>query len=166
MTVYDKIIDVLSSRNIEYKEIKHEVVSSCEHSMKMRRDAGLKWEWSKCIMMKASKTWRYFLVVTLHSQEINKKNLRPVMWEKDFRFCNEQELLDHMWVERGCVYPFGHDKSILTLVDEQIFDNDLFIFNPGDPERSIEIKTEDLKYIYSEDYPDVLYFDSEFFWNA
>ena len=157
---YNRITKVLHDEGIEYKEIDHEATTSCEHSQEMRKAQGIEGLGSKCVLMKASKSGRTFLVVTSGTVDIHKRMLKPVMGEKDFRFADKETLKELMQVEPGCAYPFSHNPEILTLVDEEIFKHDHFAFTPGTKEKSIQVKTEDLKKIYDKHYPEVMYFSS------
>lgn len=157
---YNKITKILKDENIPFKEIEHEATTSCDHSKALRSAQGLDGIGSKCVLMKASKSGRTFLVVTTAETEIHKRMLKPVMGEKEFRFADHETLKELMEVEPGCAYPFSHNPQILTLVDESIFEHEYFIFNPGLHTKSIQVKTADLKKIYDKYYPEVMYFNS------
>lgn len=158
---YSRIVNILQEEKIPFQEIDHEATTSCEHSTEMRKAQGLDGVGSKCVLMKASKSGRVFLAVTMGSVDIHKKMLKPVLGEKEFRFADREMLNELMEVEPGCAYPFSHNPEILTLVDEEIFKHEYFIFTPGLHTKSIQVKTADLKKIYDKHYPNVMYFSSK-----
>lgn len=158
--LYETIITILKETTTPYEEFEHEASVTCEESAAVR--GGIDGVGSKNILMKASKTGRYFLCVTLANAKIGKQELRPVMGEKEFRFVTEEEMHGlYPGAERGAVPPIGHPFDFLTLIDEAIFTHDFFLFNPGVHTKTIRVKTSNLRSIYTKKYSNVLFFSSE-----
>ncbi|MDI6721865.1 MAG: YbaK/EbsC family protein, partial [Candidatus Aenigmarchaeota archaeon] len=49
--------------------------------------------------------------------------------------------------EPYCAIPFGYNKEVIIVVDDDIFKHDKFIYSPGPPEKTIEIDTKDVSKI-------------------
>ena len=143
--MYKNIKKILE--NFEHKEISHEISCSCEDSKKFREEAGLSWIWSKNIVFHCK--WNFYLVTTTWEKQIKARFFKKDFWSKDIRFATQDEITN-LWLWKiWSISPFGFDNSeIPVFVDEEIFEHDFFMFNPADPEKTIQIKTEDLRKIY------------------
>jgi Ala-tRNA(Pro) deacylase len=144
--VYQAIKDLLQSMGISYDEIEHAPVGSCEESLAFRGQAGWTGASSKCILLKAK--GKYYLLVTTAEKEIKARLFKKEFGTKDIRFANREELMDVTGCDPGSVPPFGHKDPLLPFyVDEDIFREEHFMFNPAISTRSLRIRTEDLKRI-------------------
>ena len=149
MSQYEKIIQILKDLNISFNEISHEASTSCEHSAELRKNAGLEWVWSKNIVFHAK--WKFYLVTTLWTKDIKARKFKKEFGTKDIRFATQDEITSlWLWVI-GSIAPFGFENvEVPVYVDSEIFEHDYFMFNPADPCKSVRVKTEDLKNIYSQ----------------
>lgn len=148
--VYENIKDTLAKAGVDYDEIDHEEVKTTDESKEERAKKG--WTTgigSKNILFHAKS--KFYLVVTVAGKEIKAKKFKKEFGTKDIRFAYEDELKDSTGCEIGAVPPFGHfNKELPIYVDKEIFEHDYFMFNPALHVKSIRIKSDDLKKIYSE----------------
>lgn len=142
---YNKIIEIISQ--FEYQELSHIETISCENSAKVRKEAWLIWIWSKNLLFHCK--WKFYLVTTIWTKDIEARNFKKEFWSKDIRFATKEELFDLLEANIWSVPPFWFSSSNLPIyIDQEIFEHEYFIFNPSVPTRSIQIKTSDLKQIY------------------
>jgi len=143
----NKIYNILKDLEIDFDEISHEVSTSCEHSKKLRTEAWLEWVWSKNIVFHCK--WNFYIVVTMWDREIKARKFKKEFWSKDIRFANFDEIKENIDGTIGCIPSFGFkNEDIPVYVDLDIFENEFFMFNPDDPEKTIRLKTSDLKKVY------------------
>ncbi|MDD2486755.1 MAG: YbaK/EbsC family protein [Candidatus Gracilibacteria bacterium] len=157
MSLYDNIIDILKGLGIKYQEINHEESHSCEQSKKFRDEAGLDGLGSKNIVFHAK--GRFYILTTYGDKQIKARNFKHEFGTKDIRFASQDEIFDEISGKIGSIPPFGFEnETIPVFVDAEIFDSEFFMFNPGNPEKSIRISTDDLKEIYSKMKNPIRYF--------
>lgn len=145
--MYDNIIKILTDLNISFDEINHEVSTSCEHSKELRSKAWLDGVWSKNIIFHAK--GKFYLITTLWDKDIKARKFKSEFGSKDIRFASQDEITSlWLWII-GSISPFGFENDEVPIfVDNEIFKNEYFIFNPADPGKSIRVKTSDFKKIY------------------
>lgn len=145
--MYIDIINKLKELNIEYIEIEHAVSKSCDDSKLFRQQAWFDWIGSKNIVFHAK--WKYYLVTTIWDKELKARKFKHEFGTKDIRFANQDEITREIdWVI-GSIPPFGFkNEHIAIFVDQEIFDHEYFMFNPGDATKTIRIKTSDLIKLY------------------
>lgn len=146
--IYENIKKILEKNAISYQEIAHEESQSCDHSKEMRRAAGIEWVGSKNIVFHAK--GKFYLVTTLGDKDIKARNFKSEFWTKDIRFASQEEITNEIGATIGSIPPFGFlSDTIPIYVDKEIFEHDFFIFNPGVGTKSIQVKTSNLKKIYT-----------------
>lgn len=145
--IYNNIIKILKDLNINFDEINHEASTSCEHSKELRKIAWLEWVWSKNIIFHAK--WNFYLVTTLWDKDIKARRFKHEFKTKDIRFANQDEITNlWLWVIWS-ISPFWFENQDIPIyIDNEIFKNEHFMFNPADPCKSIRVKTIDLWKIY------------------
>jgi len=145
--IYKNIISILDSLNIEYKEIEHPEVKTCEDSAKYRAQKGLSGIGSKNILFHAK--GKFYLVVTMATTEIKARKFKKQFGTKNIRFANEAELKEVTACKSGSLPPFGYLNTQLPIyVDKEIFEHKNFMFNPAIPTKTISIDTKDLLRVY------------------
>jgi len=160
VSVYENIRRILERMDLPYEEIDHEAVSGCEDSQHFRRQAGWSGASSKCILFHAK--GHYYLVVTTAQKEIVARRFKREFGTKDIRFARLEELARWTGCEPGSVSPFGHSREDLPYyIDEDIFKEEYFMFNPAVPTRSMRIRTGDLRKVYAALSNPVRYFSED-----
>ena len=146
--MYPRIIELLTSHNISFDEIDHEVSTSCEDSKRIRESAGLEWLWSKNIVFHCE--GKFYIVVTHGDKRINAKRFKKEFGSKNIRFASSDEISQQIYGTIWCIPSFGYsNQEIPIYVDSEIFQEDYFMFTPNDPRKTIRIKTGDLNYLYT-----------------
>lgn len=145
--MFENILKILKEYNINFDLVEHPESKSCDDSKKFRENLWLFWIWSKNIVFHAK--WNFYLVTTIWQKEIKARNFKKEFWTKDIRFANSEEILKEInWVIWSIPPFWFENEEIKIFIDKEIFNHDFFMFNPGDPTKTIRIKTIDLKNIY------------------
>lgn len=145
---YQNIILELGRLGIQFQEIDHEESHSCDESKSMRLSAGLDGVGSKNIVFHAK--GNFYLVTTEGDTQIRARNFKHEFGSKDIRFASQDEITGLINATIGSIPPFGFEHTTLPIyVDAHIFEHPYFCFNPALPTKSIQIRTEDLRKIYS-----------------
>lgn len=156
--MYDKLIKTLKDLNIDFEEYNHELTTSCEHSLSIRENLWLIWAWSKNIVYHAKGI--FYLVTTLWHKNFKARLFKKEFWTKDIRFATSLEIWENsLWIIWS-IPPFWFENSSITLyVDKEIFENEYFMFNPFNWEKTIRLKSIDLKKVYESLENNVKYFE-------
>lgn len=142
LRVYNRIIELLKNNNIQYEEYRHQPVISSEDAQRVRGDASLS-QGAKAIVIKLKES-NYVLVVLQGDKRINSKKIKQYFKVSEFRFANEEELINVTnGVLRGGVPPFGSVMGLQTYVDKQLLTNEYIFFNAGSRSISMKLNTKD-----------------------
>lgn len=148
MKVYENIIRILEKQAISYEEMEHPPVVTCKDSARYRAEHGWNGLGSKNILFHAK--GRFYLVVTTAEKEIKARKFKKEFGTKNIRFATSDEVKEITDCKIGALPPFGYlNRELPIYVDEEIFRNKYFMFNPAVHTKSIRIKTEDLRKIYT-----------------
>jgi Ala-tRNA(Pro) deacylase len=88
------------------------------------------------------------MFISVEGKRFDSKRLRTLLGGKS-KVCSDQELNDVTGCVPKCACPFGHPAEVTLIIDNEVFEHDRFIYSPGPPEKTIEIKTEDIQEILS-----------------
>ena len=143
--LYRKNIDLLQNAGIEYREFEHEPVLSYEKAAQIRQRFNLSGVESKSLFLKL-KNDRYCMFISVEGKRFDSKRLRVLLGSKS-KVCSDQELNEETGCVPKCACPFGHSAEVTLIIDNEIFQHERFIYSPGPPEKTIEIKTEDIQEI-------------------
>lgn len=145
---YFNIKRILEEEEVDYTEISHQISTSCEDSKEFREKQGLHWQGSKNIVFHCKGS--FYLITTCAEKKIKARCFKKEFGSKNIRFATQEEISEIIESTIGSIPPFGFSNSnIKIFVDEDIFKNDYFIFNPALPDKSIRVKTVELKRIYA-----------------
>jgi len=139
MSVYEKIIQLLDSNNIEYQALEHEPTPTCEDSARVRgtsMDQG-----AKALICFGDK--KPILIVLPCSTKLNVKKFKHQFNIKDLRFATPEEVENLTGLQIGAIPPFGHLFEIPTYVEENLGLNTVIAFNAGDRRRSVTMNYAD-----------------------
>ncbi|MBS4534496.1 YbaK/EbsC family protein [Clostridium sp. D2Q-14] len=143
--MYEKIINILKKGKIKYSEYNHESVLDYDAAKRVRERFNLKGVESKSLFIK-SKSNKYYVFVTLEEKRMNSKKIKKLIGEK-ISIALGEELEEITGMTPGCASPFGYSKDISMIVDKDVFKSEKFLFSPGVPEITIEIKGKDIQNI-------------------
>ena len=136
---YQKIINLLKTNNIPYKETEHEPVYTSEQAARVR---GISInQGAKSLLLKCGND--FILAVLPGDRRLDSKKLKNILKIKNFRFALPEEVRDKMGCDIGACYPFGNLIELPTYVDNSFSKTNIISFNPGLHTRSIEIKWQD-----------------------
>lgn len=133
MSVYEKIIQLLESNNIEYQALQHEPTPTCEDSARVRgtsMDQG-----AKALICMADK--KPMLIVLPCSQKLDVKLFKQRFNIKDLRFASPEEITDLTGLQIGAIPPLGVILGLSTYVNSLLQNQTTIAFNAGDRTRSI-----------------------------
>jgi Ala-tRNA(Pro) deacylase len=136
---YDRIIGLLKTNDIKYRELLHEPVYTSEQAAQVRGlslDAG-----AKSLLLKAEDN--FALIVLSGSRKLSSKKFKKRLGIKNLRFATPEEVREQMNCEIGSCYPFGSVADLETYVDESLLTQTDISFNPGVHDKSLVIKLSD-----------------------
>ena len=136
---YQKILDLLNQRNIEFEKLEHEPVYTSEQAAAVR---GISIESGAKSLLFKTKVG-FVLVVVPGNQRVDSKKLKKLLGVKDVRFATPEEVKEQMGCEIGSCYPFGNVAGLRTLVDNSLSRNEIISFNPGRHDTSIKMRYAD-----------------------
>lgn len=149
--VYENIIKILKENEISYEEIEHEEVKTTDDSKRLREENTWSYEegfGSKNIIFHAKEN--FYLVVTKAEKNIKAKKFKKEFGTKNIRFAYGEEIASLTACEVGAIPSFGYfNKELPIYFDEELFTKKYFMFNPALHNKSIRIKSEDMKKIYT-----------------
>ena len=133
MSVYEKIIQLLDSRQIKYQALEHGPTPTCEDSARVRGtspDQG-----AKALVCYADK--KPILIVLPCSRKLDFKLFKKLYTIKDLRFATPEEVKILTSLEIGAIPPLGYLFNLPTYVDEKLGENNTIAFNAGDRTKSV-----------------------------
>lgn len=140
--LYERNINLLENLDIDYKEVSHEPVLSYEAAEEVKEKFNLSGVESKNLFLK-TEDGDYLMFITVKDQKADFDLLAEKMGSR-VSMASFEELEDKTSCEPKCAVPFGLPEDITLVVDETIFDHKKFIYSPGPPEKTVEIKVEDI----------------------
>jgi Ala-tRNA(Pro) deacylase len=144
---FDEIKKLLKENLVKYEEVNHEPVYTSDQAASVRGmdlHAG-----AKSLLLKADK--EFILAVLPGDSRLDTKKLKQILQVKDIRFASPTEVEEIMGCQIGACYPFGSVAKVKMIVDPSLGDNEIISFNPGVHNKSLKIKWEDYKKLYSND---------------
>ncbi|MDA9129126.1 DNA-binding protein [Candidatus Gracilibacteria bacterium] len=146
MNVYENIVTMLDTYNIDYKLFEHGEIISYEDAERERLNH--KWEGveSKNVFM-TNKKGDYFLYVTTQGTKVDFKQMKEITGEK-LSLASNQDVENIIHCVPGCVSPFGFDVEITTIVDRSVFSFENYLFSPGVTTKTIQLSPKDLEQVF------------------
>lgn len=144
-SLYAENLRLLAAAGIEYTEYDHEPVLAYRVAAEIRARFYLQGVESKSLFLKL-KDGRYAMFISIEGNRFDPGSIKSLLGSKP-RLCTDQELSRETGCHPQAACPFGYPDEIIMIVDQQIFDYERFIYSPGPPEKTIEISTEDIRFI-------------------
>lgn len=139
MTPYEKIIQFLREKGIEYEEFEHEPVYTSEQAAKVRGISAR--EGAKSLLLKVA--GGFVLIILPGDMRMDSKKLKNLLGAKEVRFALPEEVKQVMSCAIGACYPFGNLIGIRTIADKTLLENENISFNPGVHNKTIKMKSND-----------------------
>ena len=133
MSVYEKIIQLLQSKNIKYQALEHEPTPTCADAARVRgtsQDQG-----AKALVCYADK--KPILIVLPCSRKLDPKLFKKLYTINDLRFATPEEVKILTSLEIGAIPPLGHIFNFPTYVDQTLSAESQIAFNAGDRTKSV-----------------------------
>mgnify|MGYP001606876777 FL=1 len=133
MSVYEKIILLLQSKNIKYQALEHEPTPTCADAARVRGtslDQG-----AKALVCYADK--KPVLIVLPCSRKLDPKLFKKLYTINDLRFCTPDEVTQLTGLQIGAIPPLGNLFNLPTYVDQTLSAESQIAFNAGDRTKSV-----------------------------
>lgn len=125
-----KILEVLDSLNIEYKNYEHSPTFTCDDA----KWINIPWKRVKSLLLRNKKATQYYMVVLEDSKKLNSNELRKILWENKLSFASEERMFNTIWVKPWHVSPFAIinnlEKDVKIIFDSTLKNTQLW-FHPG-----------------------------------
>ena len=143
----ERVHALLDRAGVAYREVEHEPVYDYETAARVRELFGLEGVESKNLFLK-TRDGRYAIFVTVQGKRLDSKAMKRLLGSA-VSVGSDAELTEMTGCEPGCAVPFGHDASIVLVIDDEIFRHQRFIFSPGPPSQTMVIDTASIPAILS-----------------
>ncbi|EQF45003.1 DNA-binding protein, partial [Clostridioides difficile] len=141
--MYNNIKNILKENHITFEEYDHEPILSFEKAKEIREKLQYTGVESKSLFIK-DRSGNYYIFVTTEGKKLDPKTIKNVLGGK-VSICSKEELTQKTQCLPGCVSPFGYEKNISLVIDQDIFNHDKIIFSPGIPEKTFIITASGFK---------------------
>lgn len=141
LKLYNRIVELLKEKKIEYIETRHQPVRTSEEAAKIR---GTKLsEGAKALICEIDTG--FIQVVVPGDKLINKKAMQKELDTKKFKLASPETAENLSGVKIGGIPPFGNlfDVPIPVYVSSEVLNNKQIEFNAGDRSISIRINPMD-----------------------
>jgi prolyl-tRNA editing enzyme YbaK/EbsC (Cys-tRNA(Pro) deacylase) len=139
-SAYDYIIDLLKSRQINFRHYEHEPVFTSEDAVRVRGDVNLH-QGAKALVLQKDKD--LILFVTPGDVRVDFASLKAYFGAKRLVFASKDTVKAKTGLEVGSIPPLGSAIGLPTYVDSRLADNTEIAFNAGRLDRSIKMKYSD-----------------------
>ncbi len=140
----NRTFELLSKMNIPFKEYHHESCLNYEIAHKIDEELHIAGQEAKALLMKGKKTGLYYCFLTIEGVRVDQKHVKELVNEK-VSLVQADEIKEVFSEVVGCVSPFGYDKNLVYIVDEQCFSFNELIYAAGIDTCSFTIQGKDLK---------------------
>jgi prolyl-tRNA editing enzyme YbaK/EbsC (Cys-tRNA(Pro) deacylase) len=139
-SVYDRIKELLKSRELPFREMQHAAPSSAEEAARLR---GVPVEiGGKSLLLKVDGTFAIFVISA--SLELDSQKVRQALKARKSRFARREELMELTGLVPGSVPPFGRPIFDLDLyIDERLTRQEEIAFSPGSRTHTFFMKMKD-----------------------
>ncbi len=140
-TVFEKIEDLLSSKSISYKTLRHAPVTTSAEAAAVRGvplASG-----AKALICKCDQEMIMFVMPA--DRKLAGKEVRRELGYRKLRFASAEEVWDLTGLRPGSIPPFGSLFDIATICDPALGDNERINFNAGDHAISISMQYTDYR---------------------
>lgn len=156
MATYNKIIELLTTNNIPYKEFRHEPVKTSAEAALVRGDICLS-QGAKALIVSFKKSGEptplqnslnspksFAMIVVPGDARFDSKKVRKILNVSKLSFATEEEVFEITdGVIPGGVPPFGNIFGIKTIVEKSLLNHDQIAFNAGDRSISLVMNSKD-----------------------
>jgi len=138
-TVFDRLVQLLTSRETEFDVTRHAPVYTSEQAAAVRGVPLC--SGAKALICKADD--RFAMVVIPADRRLASKQIREANGWRKLRFATREEVFALTGLAPGAIPPFGSLFSLTTFCDSGLADNTTIHFNAGDHTISIGMRAAD-----------------------
>ena len=139
LSVYNRILDVLQNRSMDYMHYAHKDVFTSEEAAQVRGDVSLHMG-AKALILNAD--GKHVLLVVPGDQKADLAKLKLHLQVKKIEFAKKEWVESNIGLPFGSIPPFGSMMGLPTFVDKSLEQSEI-VFNAGRLDRSIKIKFHD-----------------------
>ena len=125
-----KILAILDSLNIEYKNYEHKATFTCDEA----KWVDIPWVRVKSLLLRNKKATKFYMVVLEDNKQLDSNSLRKLLWENKLSFASEERMVNKIGVKPGHVSPFAiindEEKDITVIFNSSLKDCKIW-FHPG-----------------------------------
>lgn len=142
-SLYERIINLLTTHNITYKEYDHDPIVSYKDAEREKNRLGWNGVESKNVFMRGA-DGAYYTMVTTEGQRVDFAGLKELLGTK-LSIASEEDVRAVAECVPGCVVPFGFADHITILLDKSIFTHTDYLFSPGVTTKTVQLNIQDIK---------------------
>lgn len=128
MSIYTFLMD----NGIEYEEVKHEAVFTCEEAEKM--ELTIDGVHTKNLFLRDRKGGNHYLVIVSYQKSVDLKSLAGVIGETKLSFGSPERLMKYLKLEPGSVSILGvmndPDHNVQVVIDKEIWEASRVLCHP------------------------------------
>jgi prolyl-tRNA editing enzyme YbaK/EbsC (Cys-tRNA(Pro) deacylase) len=139
--VEHRIKQILSSNRIEFEEMEHEAVYTCEEAALAAvhpPEDGVK------SMIFRTKEGKYVIVLNPGNKKIDTKKIAELENTRSLYLASPEDVEKVAGVPIGCIPPFGHRTKLKTYLSQELLRREYVYFNPGAHTKTVKMKSRDL----------------------
>lgn len=140
-----KIIDLISSHGFWFETFEHESVLTSQQAASLRIGYSLH-QGAKALILKMADTKEklFVMVVVPGDKKFSNSKLKAILHTRNIQFATEEQIDEiTQGIRIGGIPPFGTLFHLPVYCDTSVVENEKIIFNAGDRQFSIAMKSND-----------------------
>jgi len=134
-TVFERIIELLEAKQVEFDSLEHEPVFTSEEAARVRGTTLA--SGAKSLVCKVGKEFVMFVLPA--DRRLSTPNVKQAFSVRKLRFATRDEVLEFTGLEPGSIPPFGSLFELPCYCDERLAAEQRINFNAGDHGKSVSM---------------------------
>ncbi|HGF7798462.1 TPA: YbaK/EbsC family protein [Enterococcus faecium] len=131
--------------NIYFELYRHRAIYTNEDALVIKKEQGFTGTETKSLFLKDKKDNNY-VYLTFTTKQTDFKALGKIVGKR-LSIVSSERMEEQTGQKQGAVSPFGYEKQIPIIIDEELLSNEKLVFAPGRPDQTMVIQTVDLNKI-------------------
>ena len=131
--------------NIYFELYHHRAIYTNEDALVIKKEQGFTGTETKSLFLKDKKDNNY-VYLTFTTKQTDFKALGKIVGKR-LSLVSSERMDEQTGQKQGAVSPFGYEKQIPIIIDEELLSNEKLVFAPGRPDQTMVIQTVDLNKI-------------------
>lgn len=131
--------------NIYFELYYHRAIYTNEDALVIKKEQGFTGTETKSLFLKDKKDNNY-VYLTFTTKQTDFKALGKIVGKR-LSIVSSERMEEQTGQKQGAVSPFGYEKQIPIIIDEELLSNEKLVFAPGRPDQTMVIQTVDLNKI-------------------